>query len=238
MKTIQTRDLAPVPSARTEARAVELRGISRLFEYRPALVRVDLDVERGEVLLVRGSNGAGKSTLLRVLSTALAPSEGDGSVLGWDLQSDRDEIRARVEYVGHATRLYEDLTATENLRFIARLWGLESPRIDDSLIEVGLEAAADLRVSAFSQGMRQRLALARIALRQPELLLLDEPFAALDAAARDALEATLTSATARNATVILVSHDHYADAIASRTIDLTHGRIVQDLRQERVEVAL
>ncbi|MGH2808854.1 MAG: ABC transporter ATP-binding protein, partial [Actinomycetota bacterium] len=81
-----------------------------MFEHRPALVRVDLTVERGEVLLVRGPNGAGKSTLLRVVSTALSPSEGEGRILGFDLRTRRRDIRRHVEYVGHATRLYEDLT--------------------------------------------------------------------------------------------------------------------------------
>ncbi|MGH2753886.1 MAG: heme ABC exporter ATP-binding protein CcmA [Actinomycetota bacterium] len=229
---------APVPPrTRTGGRAVELEGISRFFDHRPALVRIDLVVDRGEVILVKGPNGAGKSTLLRVLSTALTPSEGEGSVLGYDLRSQRDQIRRRVEYVGHATRLYEDLTARENLRFVARLWGIKRPAIDDSLEQVGLLAAAGLRVSAFSQGMRQRLALARIVLRDPDLLLLDEPFAGLDAAARNALEGMLADATRRGATVLLVSHDHYADAIASRNIDLTHGRIVADVRPADAGVA-
>ena len=124
MKTAKTfPSLATSPHLPGGGRAVELRGVSRLFDYRPALVRVDLVVEVGEVLLVRGSNGAGKSTLLRVLATALSPSEGEGRVLGWDLRTERGEIRRRAEYVGHATRLYEDLSARENLRFVTKLWG-------------------------------------------------------------------------------------------------------------------
>ena len=189
MKTIQTVDLPePSPHGRPGSRAVSLRGVSRLFEYRPALVRVDLTVDIGEILLVRGANGAGKSTLLRVLATALSPSEGEGSVLGWDLRTEQRDIRRHLEYVGHATRHYEDLTARENLRFVARLWDLSRADADAALERVGLLHAADSRVSTYSQGMRQRLALARIALRSPQLLLLDEPFAALDAAGREALD--------------------------------------------------
>lgn len=219
------------------ARAVELAGVSRIFGNRPALVRIDLRVERGEVLLVRGPNGAGKSTLLRMLSTALPPSEGEARVLGRDLKCERNEIRRRVEYVGHSTRLYEELTARENLRFVATLWGIEAGRIEPALDEAGLLPAADVRVATFSQGMRQRLALARIGLRAPELLLLDEPFAALDALARQALELTLAAVAARGATALLVSHDHYADSVATRTIDLTHGRIVQDASRALQETA-
>ena len=238
MKIIKTFDPTAAPSRLREGRVVELKGVTRLFEHRPALVRVDLTVDPGEIVLVRGANGAGKSTLLRVLSTALAPSEGEGEILGFDLRTERREIRRHVEYVGHSTRLYEDLTARENLRFVSRLWGIAQPAIDEALERVGLGRAADSRVAMYSQGMRQRLALARITVRDAQLLLLDEPFAALDAAARDALDGTLARSTERGATVILVSHDHYADAIASRTIDLMHGRIVRDVRPDRREVAL
>ncbi|HEV2756526.1 MAG TPA: heme ABC exporter ATP-binding protein CcmA [Actinomycetota bacterium] len=238
MKTVETvapsRNLGPRPGTP----AIELTGVSRLYGYRPALVRVDLRVEAGEVLLVRGSNGAGKSTLLRILATALPVTEGEGRLHGFDLRTERAAIRRRVEYVGHATRLYEDLTGAENLRFVARLWGIARPPIDRALAEVGLLEAAALRVATYSQGMRQRLALARIVLRDPDLLLLDEPFAALDAAARDALEVTLGAATRRGATVVLVSHDHYADALATRTVDLTHGRIVRDVAARPSEAAL
>ncbi|MGH2807633.1 MAG: ATP-binding cassette domain-containing protein, partial [Actinomycetota bacterium] len=133
--------------------------------------------------------------------------------------------------------LYEDLTARENLAFVARLWGVVEPDIDEALARVGLLRAADLRVSMYSQGMRQRLALARTVLRAPQLLLLDEPFAALDASAREALTSIVEDAMRREATVLIVSHDDYADALATRTVDLTNGRIVRDL-DHRAEVAL
>ena len=238
MKTIETnRPDTSAAAPRSTDHAVELEGLSRFFEHRPAVVRVDLRVRRGEILLVKGPNGAGKSTLLRVLSTALSPSEGEGRILGFDLRTQRRDIRQNVEYVGHQTRLYEDLTARENLRFVARLWGVPEPRIDEALAEVGLIVSADLRVSMYSQGMRQRLALARTVLRAPQLLLLDEPFAALDASARHALTAIVEDAMRREATVLIVSHDHYADSLATRRVDMTSGRIVRDA-DHRVEVAL
>ena len=108
---------------RTAATAVLLTNVTRVFHATPAVVRVDLRVERGETILLRGSNGAGKSTLLRIIATLLSPTYGGGEVLGFDLARDREEIRARTELLGHRTRLYEDLTATENLRFACRLFG-------------------------------------------------------------------------------------------------------------------
>ena len=94
---------------------MRLSSVTRVFGLVPGLVRVDLAVERGEMLLVRGPNGAGKSTLLRVIATAVSPTYGSGSVLGYDLVRERDQIRRRTELLGHRTRLYEDLSAEENL---------------------------------------------------------------------------------------------------------------------------
>ena len=157
------------------APAARLSRVTRVFGVAPALVRVDLVVEHGEVLLIRGPNGAGKSTLLRVIATALSPTYGSGSVLGFDLARGRDEIRRRVELLGHRTRLYEDLTARENLRFACALHGLDPAQIDAAILRVGLAEAAGERVRGYSQGMRQRVAVARALLRGPQLLLLDEP---------------------------------------------------------------
>src|SRR2546422_9951991 len=105
--------------------AVRLSGVTRVFGVAPALIRADLSVEPGEVLLVRGPNGAGKSTLLRVIATALSPTYGSGKVLGYDLVTQRNDIRRRTELLGHRTRLYEDLTGEENLRFACSLFGVD-----------------------------------------------------------------------------------------------------------------
>src|SRR5438552_16037153 len=103
--------------------AVRLSGVTGVFGVAPALIRADLSVPRGEVLLVRGPNGAGKSTLLRVIATVLSPTYGRGSVLGCDLAREPDEVRRRVELIGHRTRLYEDLSGRENRRLWCRLVG-------------------------------------------------------------------------------------------------------------------
>jgi heme ABC exporter ATP-binding subunit CcmA len=216
------------PAAPAEEAAVSLSRVTRVFGVTPALVRVDLEVPRGEVLLVRGPNGAGKSTLLSVLATVLSPTYGSGSVLGFPLDRGRDEIRRRTELIGHKTRLYEDLSGRENLRFWARLTGVDPARADEALVSVGLGAAADERVHGYSQGMRQRVAVARASLREPDLLLLDEPYAGLDDEAKEAVDGLVSRTAARGATVVLATHDPTRGGSAGRTLYMDGGRVVPD----------
>ena len=208
--------------------AVLLTNVTRVFGVTPALVRVDLRVERGEAVLLRGSNGAGKSTLLRVVSTLLSPTYGAGRILGFDLLRDRAEIRSRIELLGHRTRLYEDLTAAENLRFAARLFGFEAAGIAASLERVGLADVAGERVRTYSQGMRQRVAVARAILRTPELLLMDEPYAGLDTAAREAVDDLVRETRARGGTVLLATHEPSRGSIAGRTLFMQDGRMLPE----------
>ncbi len=139
--------------------AVRLERVTRLFDGSAAVTALTLTVGNGEVLLVEGANGSGKSTLLRIVATALSPTFGTGTVLGADLVRHRSWIRARLELVGHEPRSYADLTAAENLRFVCALYGASTDRVGAALERVGLEDVARVRVSGFSQGMRQRLAL-------------------------------------------------------------------------------
>ena len=138
--------------------AVRLERVTRLFDGSAAVTALTLTVGNGEVLLVEGANGSGKSTLLRIVATALSPTFGTGTVLGADLVRHRSWIRARLELVGHEPRSYADLTAAENLRFVCALYGASTDRVGAALERVGLEDVARVRVSGFSQGMRQRLA--------------------------------------------------------------------------------
>jgi heme ABC exporter ATP-binding subunit CcmA len=194
----------------------------------PALVRADLEVPRGEVLLVRGPNGAGKSTLLRIIATVLSPTYGNGSVFGFDLVRDRAQIRTRMELIGHRTRLYEDLTARENLRFWCRLYGIDDAPVGEVLDRVELGRDADARVAGYSQGMRQRVAVARALLRHAELLLLDEPYAGLDDTAKATVDDLVSETKERGDTVILATHDRTRGGSAHRAIYVDGGRIVPD----------
>jgi heme exporter protein A len=205
-----------------------------MFGVIPGIVRVDLAVDPGEVVLIRGPNGAGKSTLLRVVATALSPTYGSGRVHGFDLLLGRGEIRRRTELVGHRTRLYEDLTASENLRFACAMHDVVPAAIREVLERVGLADVARERVRGFSQGMRQRLAVARALLRRSPLLLLDEPYAGLDSEAKDIVDAAILDARSAGRTVVVATHDLTRGGLATRTVFMDGGRIVPDpLRQGR-----
>lgn len=200
-----------------------------MFGATPGVIRVDLSVDRGESVLLRGPNGAGKTTLLRIVATAIAPTYGTGSILGLDLLADRLAIRRRTELLGHRTRLYEDLTARENLVFACRLWSVDPRPVPAVLERVGLADTADERVRGFSQGMRQRVALARVLLRLPEVLLLDEPYAGLDASAKDLMDEAIAEARDRGATVLLATHQATRGGVADRTIFMEGGRVLPEL---------
>jgi len=213
------------------APAVQLWAVTRVFGVAPALVRVDLRVVAGEVLLLRGPNGAGKSTLLGVIATAISPTYGSGTVFGLDLVAGRDQIRRRSELVGHRPRLYADLPATENLRFVCALHGADERRVDPALERVGLAPVAGDRVRGYSQGMRQRVALARAFLRSPDLLLLDEPYAGLDDPAKDLVDEEIRATRARGGTVIVATHDPTRGSAATRSLYMDGGRLLPELRR-------
>jgi ABC-type multidrug transport system ATPase subunit len=208
--------------------AVDLRGVTRLFGAAPALVRVDLAIERGEAVVLRGPNGAGKSTLLRIVATALSPTYGGGSVLGFDLVQDREQIRRRSELLTHRTRLYEELTARENLELIADLLGIAHDRVQEALERVAIVDVADERVRTFSAGMRQKVAVARAIVRDPELLLLDEPTTGLDAAARRAVDEMMLSASRDGRTLVIATHHDVTHGLAARVVTLRDGSVEAD----------
>ena len=215
-------------SAPPTAAAVDLVGVTRLFGAVPAVVRADLRVERGETVVLRGPNGAGKSTLLKIAATSLSPTYRGGRVLGFDLLLEREQIRARADLMTHRTRLYEDLTAAENLRLWCRLLGLGHEGVDAALDRVGMLEVAGERVRGFSQGMRQRVAIARVLLRGPELLLLDEPYTGLDAEARHAVDDLVRHASSEGRTVVLATHHPAPERLEHRTLHLDGGRIVRE----------
>jgi heme exporter protein A len=213
----------------TASPAIQLTGVTRVFGTSPALVRADLRVEPGETILVRGPNGAGKTTLLRVIATAISPTFGSGSVFGFDLARGREEIRRLVELLGHRTRLYEDLSARENLLFSCRLFDLSGKAVPAMLERVGLADSAGERVRGYSQGMRQRVALARALLRRPALLLLDEPYAGLDVDAKDLVDQALVEAQRDGRTAVIATHDPTRGSMASRVVHMDGGRLLSEV---------
>jgi heme exporter protein A len=203
-------------------RAIELADVGRAYGERVALAGVTLELEAGKTLAVFGANGAGKTTLLRILATLLRPHRGAVRVLGRELPREGYAVRGKVGFLGHDPLLYRDLTARENLRFHARLHGVEFARIDTLLEAVGLERRGDEPVHTFSRGMIQRLAVCRAVLHEPELLLLDEPLAGLDPGAAAAVAPLLSGGTR-----VLISHDvEHGLAEADLVLGLRGGRPV------------
>ena len=189
---------------------------------------MDVDLAAGECLAVLGPNGAGKSTLLRMLATLLRPDSGTLAVCGHTLPEAAGRARAQIGYLGHEPLLYLDLTARQNLELYADLYGLPDARrrVDDALDRVGLLARSFDLVRTFSRGMAQRLGLARVLLHEPRLLLLDEPYAGLDAAGAHLLDALLADAV-RDRGVVMVTHEvERGVALAGRLLVLRAGRTV------------
>jgi heme exporter protein A len=189
--------------------ALSLVGLRRDYGERTALEGVGFELARGETLLVLGPNGAGKTTLLRILATLLRPSGGEVRALGCRIPAETWKLRGRIGFLGHEPLLYRDLSGRENLRFHARLHGIDGERAEDRierlLAAVAMERRADERVGELSAGMRQRLAICRCVLHEPELLLLDEPDSNLDAAGRELARGLVGPAPER--TRVIVSHD-------------------------------
>jgi heme exporter protein A len=206
--------------------AVEVERLARHYGEREALSGVSVSLGRGQTLAVLGPNGAGKTTLLRILATLLRPHAGEVRVLDQRLPQDSWRLRGRVGLLAHEPMLYRSLSAAENLRFHARLHGVAPERVTALLAELSLAERAHEPLRMLSRGMVQRVAIARTVLHDPELLLLDEPYANLDPAALELVDPLIGTGSAR--TRVLCSHDP-AGALAE-------ADVVLGLRQGRVAV--
>jgi heme exporter protein A len=208
------------PAAPVIQPAIELRGLRRDFGDRTALGGISARLEPGESLAVLGPNGSGKSTLLRILAGLLRPSAGEVSVLGCGLPKETHRLRGRVGYLGHAPLLYRDLSARENLGLAAALNGLDpaasESRIEQLLETVRIAGRGDDRIAELSAGMKQRIDICRAVLHEPELLLLDEPDAHLDAEARLLVEPLIGPGTGPSR--VVVSHDREAATAGAEVV--------------------
>ncbi|MGH7470209.1 MAG: heme ABC exporter ATP-binding protein CcmA, partial [Longimicrobiales bacterium] len=193
---------------------------------------VDLAVSRGEAVALMGRNGSGKTTLLRVIATLLRATRGSGRVWELDLTREASTIREVLGWLGHHPGLYDDLTAAENLRFSQRMAGLPfQPAAVHSVLErVGLWAERDERVRSFSAGMRRRLALARVMLRPPRVLLLDEPYAAFDPEGVELVNRFAREIARSGGCAIVVTHDYArAKPAVDRVFHIEDGRVFSGL---------
>ena len=186
--------------------ALEVDGVFKYYGDFAALRNVKLAVEPGSTVALLGRNGAGKTTLLRIVAGLSRPSKGNVNIFGADVR--QEPARRRIGVLGHGISLYDELSAIENLTLFAKLYGLENPsaKADEWLERTGLDRVRDGLVREFSRGMRQRLAVARAFIHNPELLLFDEPFTALDDRAIAVLQALLADAHAAGRTIIMSTH--------------------------------
>ncbi|MCL4434598.1 MAG: heme ABC exporter ATP-binding protein CcmA [Actinobacteria bacterium] len=210
--------------------AIVLKSVVSMVGQFPVLAGVDLRVERGEVVVVEGPNGAGKSSLLRLCAGLLPVSRGEAQVAGYDLQAGRDEARKRIGLLGHAPALYDDLTVRENLVFHMKAARADPARIPGALERLGVGGRLEsTRAGLLSAGQRRRVAIAFLVARHPEIWLLDEPHASLDAEGRAMLGEVVAQAAAAGSTMLIASHElEEALVLASRVVSISGGVVVGD----------
>jgi heme exporter protein A len=209
---------------------LHLEGIAKRFGRKWALRGATVRAEAGTAHALMGHNGSGKTTLLRVVATTLRATRGSGTVLGYDLFREAAAIREHVGALYHAPGVYGDLSARENLEFSRRMWGGRVELgVDAALERVRLTYAADERASGFSSGMTRRLALARLVMRPPRLLLLDEPYASFDADGIELVNDIVRNTTGLGGLVLIATHDPERTAeVVDGVITLQEGRVVPD----------
>lgn len=207
---------------------ITVKKLVKRFGLKTVLRGVDFEVQPGEFVALLGPNGAGKTTFLRILASLSRPSLGAVSVAGYQLPKEAAAVRARLGVVSHLPLLYGDLSAEENLRFYARMYGITNyeSRITEVLEMVGLEARRKDLVRTFSRGMQQRLAIGRAVLHDPDVMLFDEPYTGLDQDASSMLDEVLKTVAAKGRTVVMTSHDlARAEDLATRFDILSRGVI-------------
>lgn len=205
---------------------IEAQHLIKTFAWVPVLNGISCQIAAGEVVGIFGPNGAGKTTFLRILATLLRPSAGTLTLFGSSPHEAR--VRRKLGFLGHESFLYLDLTPVENLTFYGRAYTVpELPtRIATVLHQVGLQRWGNTVVRTFSRGMEQRLALARVLLHEPDLLILDEPYTGLDTQGVATLQAALARMKAQGKTVILTTHDFtFGLELCTRVFIVHRGRI-------------
>ena len=213
--------------------AVQTHGLRKVFGHVVAVEGLDLDVPRGQVLGLLGANGSGKTTTIRMLCGLLEPTAGDATVVGFDIRRDAERIRTRIGYMSQKFGLYDDLTVLENLRFYSGLYGLrgaeQAARVNELVGELGLGGRLRQLTGQLSGGWRQRVALGCAIAHRPDLLLLDEPTAGVDPAARKLFWERIYRLAESGVTILVTTH--YMDeaercarlAVISRGVLLATG---------------
>ena len=200
----------PKPERAIGEYVIDTENISKKFGEITAVDGVSLKVKKGQIYGILGPNGAGKSTLIRLLCGVLIPTEGSGKVLGYDVVSEAERIKERIGYMSQKFSLYEDLTVKENLDFYSAIYSLDpslkKERMDDVLLMAGLEGRENQLTKNLSGGWKQRLALGCAMIHRPQLLILDEPTAAVDPVSRRIFWEIIYKLAKQGVTVLVTTH--------------------------------
>jgi len=211
---------------------IELMGVSRKFNSMFVLKDLDLLVQNEECLAVLGSNGSGKTTLLRIVSSLIKHHNGTVRVAGHELPGESELARQKIGVVFHEPMVYEELTPFENLKYYSHLYHNQKSYVSirAALEKVGLAPFEDKKVAIFSRGMKQRLAIARAIIHEPEILLLDEPYTALDDLGCSMLNEIVHQFAEQGGCVVITSHDlTRLESSATRYIILDGGKIQKEI---------
>ncbi len=218
--------------------AIEVNGLSRTFNDLQAVDSLSFTVEVGEVFGFLGHNGAGKTTTIRMLSGQLRPSAGRARVAGCDVITEQRRLKPLLGVVSESQNLYERMSGRENLAFAARLYGQDNQRVDEALDQVGLLDRARDNVRHYSNGMKQRLLIARALLHRPQIIFLDEPTRGLDPVVGREIRRLVVELSTRGITVFLTTHYmEEADQLCGRVAFLSEGRIVALDTPDNLKVA-
>jgi ABC-2 type transport system ATP-binding protein len=219
-------------------KVIEVENLTRDFNSLRAVDNLTFTVEEGEIFGFLGPNGAGKTTTIRMLTGQLHPTAGRARVAGCDVVTETDRLKPQIGVVFEYQNLYERLSARENLAFSARLYNVEMRRVDELLEQVGLLDRASERIQKYSNGMKQRLLIARALLHSPHVLFLDEPTRGLDPSMSGDIRRLVASLAEQGVTVFLTTHYmEEADQLCRRVAFLEGGRIVALDTPERLKVA-
>ncbi len=207
--------------------AIQVHELTRDYNGLRAIDRISFAVEEGEIFGFLGPNGAGKTTTIKVLTGQLRPTSGTAKVAGCDVVHERQRLKPKIGVVFDVQNLYERLSARDNLVFAARLYGTPKRRVDELLAQVGLADRARDRIKKYSNGMKQRLLIARALLHQPQVLFLDEPTRGLDPNVAREIRSIVASLAQQGVTVFLTTHYmEEADRLSDRVAIIDQGRIV------------
>ena len=206
--------------------AIEVKSLTRDYDSLRAVDNISFSVEPGEIFGFLGPNGAGKTTTIRVLTGRLRPTAGEAQVLGCDVVTERQQLKPQIGVVFEHQNLYERLSARDNLVFAARLYGVPRGRVDRVLAQVGLTDRARDRIKKYSNGMKQRLLIARALLHEPEILFLDEPTRGLDPNVARDIRSIIANLARQGVTVFLTTHDmDEAEEMCDRVAIINQGQI-------------